>query len=70
MPPLAWRHKPNNPEYTELAMIKTRIHKRALASVLAATLFSAGCASVNLDSHIAQTADQALEMASREVMFS
>lgn len=66
MTPLAWRHKPNNPEYTELAMIKTRIHKRALASVLAATLFSAGCASVNLDSHIAQTADQALEMASRE----
>ncbi|WP_227539331.1 penicillin-binding protein activator [Marinobacter sp. Arc7-DN-1] len=66
MPPLVWRHKPNNPEYIELAMIETRNHKRALASVLAAALFSAGCASVNLDSHIAQTADQALEMASRE----
>ncbi|WP_273208081.1 penicillin-binding protein activator [Marinobacter subterrani] len=66
MPPLVWRHKPNNPEYIELAMIKIRIHKRALASVIAAALLSAGCASVNLDSHIAQTADQALEMASRE----
>jgi outer membrane PBP1 activator LpoA protein len=66
LPPLDWRYKPNNPEYIELAMIKTRIHKRALASVLAAALFSAGCASVNLDSHVAQTADQALEMASKE----
>ncbi len=47
-------------------MIKTRIHQRALASVLTAALLSAGCASVNLESHIAQTADQALELASKE----
>jgi len=66
LPPLAWRHKPNNPEYFELAMIKIRIHQRALASVLAATLFSVGCASVNLESHVAQTANQALELASQE----
>ncbi|WP_373001008.1 penicillin-binding protein activator [Marinobacter sp.] len=66
MPPLVWRYKPNHPEYVEPAMIKICIHQRALASVLTAALLSAGCASVNLESHIAQTADQALEMASKE----
>ncbi|MGB1477432.1 MAG: penicillin-binding protein activator [Marinobacter salsuginis] len=66
MPPLIWRYKPNHPEYVEPAMIKIRIHQRALASVLTAALLSAGCATVNLETHVAQTADQALELASNE----
>ncbi|MTI99985.1 MAG: LppC family lipoprotein [Marinobacter adhaerens] len=47
-------------------MIKIRIHQRALASVFTAALLSAGCATVNLETHVAQTADQALELASNE----
>ncbi|MBO6813061.1 MAG: penicillin-binding protein activator [Marinobacter sp.] len=47
-------------------MIKIRIHQRALASVFIAALLSAGCATVNLETHVAQTADQALELASNE----
>lgn len=47
-------------------MIKTRVHHRALASVLTAALLSAGCATVNLESHVAQTANQALELAGNE----
>ncbi|WP_418141440.1 penicillin-binding protein activator [Marinobacter sp. MA] len=66
MPPLVWRYKPNHPEYVEPAMIKIRIHQRALASVFTAALLSAGCATVNLETHVAQTADQALELASNE----
>ncbi len=66
LPPLIWRYKPNHPEYVELAMIKIRIHQRALASVFTAALLSAGCATVNLETHVAQTADQALELASNE----
>ncbi|MFY3775830.1 penicillin-binding protein activator [Marinobacter salsuginis] len=66
MPPLIWRYKPNHPEYVEPAMIKIRIHQRALASVFTAALLSAGCATVNLETHVAQTADQALELASNE----
>ncbi|WP_291910321.1 MULTISPECIES: penicillin-binding protein activator [Marinobacter] len=66
MPPLIWRYKPNHPEYVEPAMIKIRIHQRALASVFIAALLSAGCATVNLETHVAQTADQALELASNE----
>lgn len=66
LPPLIWRYKPNHPEYVEPAMIKIRIHQRALASVLTAALLSAGCATVNLETHVAQTADQALELASNE----
>lgn len=66
LPPLVWRYKPNHPEYVEPAMIKIRIHQRALASVFTAALLSAGCATVNLETHVAQTADQALELASNE----
>lgn len=47
-------------------MIKSRIHKRALASVFIAALLSVGCATVNLETHIPQTASQALELASSE----
>lgn len=66
LPPLIWRYKPNHPEYVEPAMIKIRIHQRALVSVFTAALLSAGCATVNLETHVAQTADQALELASNE----
>ncbi|AOY90256.1 LppC family lipoprotein [Marinobacter salinus] len=47
-------------------MIKNRINHRALASVFAVALLSAGCASVNLQSHIAQSPEQALELAGQE----
>ena len=66
MPPLMRRYKPNHPEYVEPAMIKNPVHLKALAGALAIALVTAGCATVNLESHIAQTADQALEMASTE----
>lgn len=66
LPPLNWRYKPNHPEYVEPAMIKIRVHHRALTSLLTAVLLSAGCASVNLDSHIAQTANEALQLAGNE----
>lgn len=66
MPPLNWRYKPNHPEYVEPAMIKIRVHHRALASIITAVLLSAGCASVNLESHVAQTANEALQLAGNE----
>lgn len=66
LPPLERRHKPNYPEYFELAMTKNRINHRALASILTVALLSAGCASVNLQSHIAQTPEQALDLAGQE----
>ncbi|MDK9559475.1 penicillin-binding protein activator [Marinobacter sp. M216] len=66
MPPLDRRHKPNNPEYFELAMIKNPTKHRALATAFTVALLSAGCASVNLQSHVAQTPQQALELASQE----
>ncbi|HBI79424.1 MAG TPA: LppC family lipoprotein, partial [Marinobacter adhaerens] len=47
-------------------MLNIRIHQRALASVFTAALLSAGCATVNLETHVAQTADQALELAGNE----
>ena len=55
-----------SPEYVEPAMLNIRIHQRALASVFTAALLSAGCATVNLETHVAQTADQALELAGNE----
>lgn len=66
LPPSDRRHKPNYPEYFELAMIKNPINHRTLATVFSVALLSAGCASVNLQSHIAQTPEQALELASQE----
>jgi outer membrane PBP1 activator LpoA protein len=66
LPPLNLRHKPKNPEYCEPAMIKLSINHRALASLFTMTLLVTGCASVNLQSHMAQTPGQALEMASQE----
>ncbi|MDO3723112.1 penicillin-binding protein activator [Marinobacter sp. chi1] len=47
-------------------MTRTRIHHRALAAIFAMALMSAGCASVNLQSHVAQTPEQALELAQQE----
>ncbi|MEE2762554.1 MAG: penicillin-binding protein activator [Pseudomonadota bacterium] len=66
MPPSDRRHKPNHPEYFELAMIKNPVNHRALATVFSVALLSAGCASVNLQSHVAQSPQQALELASQE----
>ncbi len=66
LPPLDRRHKPNYPEYFELAMIRIPSNHRALATALTVALLSAGCASVNLQTHVAQTPDQALELAGQE----
>lgn len=47
-------------------MIKKSINQSVLASFLAAFLLLSGCASVNLDSHVAQTPNEALELAAGE----
>lgn len=47
-------------------MIKNPVNHRALATVFAVALLSAGCASVNLQSHVAQSPQQALELAGQE----
>lgn len=47
-------------------MIKNPVNHRALATVFAVALLSAGCASVNLQSHVAQSPEQALELAGQE----
>jgi len=47
-------------------MIRNRINHRALASIFTVALLSAGCAGINLKSHIAETAGQALELAQQE----
>lgn len=66
MPPIIRRHKRYNPEYCEPAMTKYRQILKTIATLLAMTVLFAGCASVNLESHIAKTAGEALEMASSE----
>lgn len=47
-------------------MTKNRINHRALAGIFALTLLFTGCASINLDSQVAQSPSQALELAARE----
>src|SRR5690554_1294397 len=47
-------------------MTKNPTTRRALASIFTLTLLFAGCASVDLDSHVAQTPSQALELAAKE----
>ncbi|MBU2876024.1 penicillin-binding protein activator [Marinobacter salexigens] len=47
-------------------MTKNPTTRRALASIFTLTLLFAGCASVDLDSHVAQTPSQALEVAAKE----
>ncbi|MBW0148713.1 penicillin-binding protein activator [Marinobacter sp. CAU 1620] len=47
-------------------MIKNPTKHRALATAFTVALLSAGCASVNLQSHVAQTPQQALELAGQE----
>ncbi len=47
-------------------MIRNRNNHRALASILTVALLCAGCAGINLQSHIAQTAGQALDLAQEE----
>ncbi|MDO6441260.1 penicillin-binding protein activator [Marinobacter sp. 2_MG-2023] len=66
MPPSDRRHKPKTPESIELAMTKNRINHRALAGIFAITLLFAGCASVDLASHVAESPAQALELAAKE----
>tara|TARA_R110000822_G_scaffold26853_3_gene80779 strand:- start:9003 stop:10964 length:1962 start_codon:yes stop_codon:yes gene_type:complete len=66
LPPSDRRYKPQTPESIELAMTKNRINHRALAGIFTLTLLFAGCASVDLESHVAQSPSQALELAAKE----
>ena len=47
-------------------MTNNRINHRALAGIFTLTLLFAGCASVDLESHVAQSPSQALELAAKE----
>ncbi|WP_417517860.1 penicillin-binding protein activator [Marinobacter sp.] len=47
-------------------MTKNRINHRALAGIFAISLLFAGCASVDLTSHVAESPSQALELAAKE----
>lgn len=63
MPPITRRHKRNNPEYCEPAMTRYRLNLRITALLMAMVLLFAGCASVNLESHVAASAGEALDVA-------
>ncbi|RBW49442.1 penicillin-binding protein activator [Marinobacter sp. F3R11] len=47
-------------------MTKNPVHHLALAGMLAMSLLFTGCASVDLESHVAQSPSQALELAAKE----
>ncbi|KPP98293.1 MAG: putative lipoprotein [Marinobacter sp. HL-58] len=66
MPPITRRHKRNNPEYCEPAMTIDRPNLRIAALLVAMVLLFAGCASVNLESHVAENANEALDVAASE----
>lgn len=66
MPPITRRHKRNNPEYCEPAMTRYRPNLRITALLMAMALLFAGCASVNLESHVAESASEALDLAASE----
>ncbi|MDL0430739.1 penicillin-binding protein activator [Marinobacter sp. TBZ242] len=66
MPPITRRHKRNNPEYCEPAMTKYRLNVRTAALLMVMALLFSGCASVNLDSHVAETASEAIDIAADE----
>lgn len=66
MPPIERHHKPNDPETTKPAMTKYRGQRIHFTLITLLLLLTAGCATVNLDSHVAETAEQALEFASSE----
>ncbi len=66
MPPFTRRHKRNNPEYCEPAMTRYRLNLRITALLMAMVLLFAGCASVNLESHVAESANEALGIAANE----
>ena len=63
MPPITRHHKRNNPEYCEPAMTRYRLNLRIPAFLVAMALLFAGCASVNLESHVAESAGEALNVA-------
>jgi outer membrane PBP1 activator LpoA protein len=58
--------KLNHPEHAEPAMTNKRLAHPAIAGLLATILLTAGCAGVDLQSQVANTPAQALEMASQE----
>lgn len=66
MPPITRRHKRNNPEYCEPAMTRYRLNLKTAALLMVMALLFVGCASVNLQSHVAETANEALDAAARE----
>lgn len=64
MPSFIQRHKRIYPEYREPAMTKHCLTPRTFITVLLLTMLAAGCASVNLESEVAETASEAIETAS------
>ncbi|WP_304097380.1 penicillin-binding protein activator [Marinobacter antarcticus] len=66
LPPSDRRHKPKPPESIELAMTKNSINHRALAGIFTLTLLLVGCAGIDLDSQVARSPAQALELAAKE----
>lgn len=66
MPLFQRRLKRIYPEYCEPAMTRRYLNKTPLSMLLALALLFSGCASVNLESHTAQSANQALEFARQE----
>lgn len=66
LPPKERHHKPNDPETAEPAMTKYRSHRIIFTLIALFTFLAAGCATVNLDSHVADTPEKALELARSE----
>ncbi|HLV76641.1 MAG TPA: penicillin-binding protein activator [Marinobacter sp.] len=66
MPSKPRHHKPNKPETTEPAMTRPRSQNPAFVLLAFILLLTGGCASINLDSHIAESPEQALAIASEE----
>lgn len=59
-------HKPNDSENTEPAMTNRFSHRPITALIILILLYLSGCATVNLDEHMAESPEQALSLASDE----
>lgn len=66
LPAKTRHHKPNDSESTEPAMTNSFSQRPTLALVILVLLYLGGCATVNLDEHVADTPKQALSLAKGE----
>ena len=66
LPAKTRHHKPNDSESTEPAMTNRFRHSPILALITLVLFYLGGCATVNLDEHMAQSPEQALSLASDE----